>query len=106
MTPDQAAWVRTYALTRGVLASFGPTLTLCACQYGPSGHCDADRHDQCGHRTHPEWYERRDPDTYLTDQAGNVLAEVHRAGQPCRWRCPCQCHRPEGPAERGLLFDI
>lgn len=108
MRPAEGAWVREHALPRRIIASIGEaTLALCACQYGPSGHCDADRHDQCGQRTHPAWYERLTPDTYLLDRTGGVLAEVHRgSGQPCRWRCPCQCHRPEGATERGLLFDL
>lgn len=60
---------------------------LCACQFGPCGHCTADAHDECTHIHHePNEF----PAAWLAHRRdGHVLAEVYEVGHRHVWRCSC-----------------
>lgn len=59
------------------------------CQYGPSGHCRAGRHEGCSAATVVL------PAGYLTDRTGACILDRGAAlevGPRHVWRCPCWCH--------------
>ncbi|TDC34228.1 hypothetical protein E1211_17940 [Micromonospora sp. 15K316] len=99
--PDAAAWIRSVVLPKAYVDGI-PDPSLCACQWGPCGHCQAGQHEQCnvvGWGGAP----RAHGDTYITTSRGQVAvgkgvasAEVWLSGRPCRWVCPCGC-TPVGP---------
>lgn len=108
--PDAARWIHDVVLPPGLRDDIRDRLREhCPCQWGPCGHCEAGRHDQC---SVVAWggAPRAHCDTYVTNARGQVavgrgvIADVWRAGRPCRWVCPCGCTPvgaalpPPGPA--------
>jgi len=92
MTPEAAAWVRANVLlpyARDEVHSRA-LIEHCPCQWGPCGHCDSGRHEQCTARRMPPSVR---PETYLVRRNGSVVAEVWRLGKPCVWLCPCGCRQ-------------
>lgn len=120
MSPDAAAWVRDHVLTPTYRANTVDP-ARCPCQWGPSGHCLAERHDRCPRTQGWERHGQPSPDTWITDAQGmvahapGVTAAVWRAGTPCRWLCPCTCHAtvaalfplpPQPPVRKGVELPI
>jgi hypothetical protein len=88
-----------------------------ACEYGPSGYCEMGHHAACEHRpggAHEAGHEA--PAAYLTVRPrgrrggsgpGSWMCVGPKLWLECRvcgrrhghvWRCPCDCHSPEGIA--------
>lgn len=110
MRSDQASWVREHVWTQHMRRDYenvGATST-CACEYGPTQHCSADRHRAC-HRAEP----LPCPESYIARTTGQVVhmpapythptpsatgahrtreAQVWLADRTCRWLCVCTCH--------------
>lgn len=108
MTPAEAAWIREHVWTPAMRKARAEMASRCACQYGPTAHCLAGRHAQCGRGT-----PLPGPIGYVTDNADGVLgfaapyehphetatgrhptalAMVWYADRLCAWVCPCVCH--------------
>lgn len=73
------------------IASVGST-TICPCQYGPSGHCNAGNHPKCPRTWGWERHGQPEPETHIVSRDYGALTPVWRTGQACRWLCPCTCH--------------
>ncbi|MBB3666368.1 hypothetical protein FB384_005330, partial [Prauserella sediminis] len=85
MGTDAAAWGRTHVWTRDLRRDHDnvPGLThRCPCQWGPCGHCAADRHDQRVHERHPEAAGQPTPEDWLTTPHG--LAARHLRARVAR----------------------
>ncbi|MEU0492584.1 DUF6248 family natural product biosynthesis protein [Nocardiopsis sp. NPDC006139] len=73
-------------------AAPSPDAAVCACQWGPTGHCGAGAHHQCVARVVETC------ETYLTTRSGACILDagvpvpVWLADRVCRWACPCDCH--------------
>lgn len=120
MTPAAADWVYEVVLTQRYKESAGAImwtgarenrrdagagavfLRMCACQWGPCGHCSDGRHDRCAHRG--EWRPPASSATWLQSHRGMAIAAVWMAGRPCRWSCACDCPAPA--VEQLGLFDL
>lgn len=114
MNDEAAAWVREFVWTNRMRKAFADTpgaYQHCACQAGPSGHCNADRHTKCWHADNEP---QRSPEAYVCGTDGTSVlmfaepfthptgsatgakrtshAQVWLADRACRWRCPCDCH--------------
>nr|WP_246425850.1 DUF6248 family natural product biosynthesis protein [Streptomonospora nanhaiensis] len=89
MGPQTAAWVREHALPAAIRREL---MAVCACSYGPTGHCAADRHGDCpGHTI-------ASPEGWITDRSSVVVGPaVYLADRVCTWRCPCPCHTARPP---------
>lgn len=95
---DAATWIRDVVLPPAYRAGTTDP-SICPCQYGPSGHCAAGRHERCPRTWGWHRHGEPDPDTHITNAAGRVggapsvsSVAVWRTGRPCRWLCPCTCH--------------
>lgn len=74
------------------------------CEYGPTGHCSAGRHQQCAHnfggaqyggKAGPAGYLMRRDGTVIPDNQAHpiVLLPEHV------WNCTCSCHSPEAATD-------
>lgn len=120
MTAETAAQIRALVWPKRLQKAYAETpgfYEQCACEYGRSGHCDADRHGQC------RSYAGGRPvstETYILSRAGHVAimpgadaeyARVWLADRRCFWRCSCTCHTAAFPPGKGRpgqldLFDL
>ncbi len=95
---DVGAWIHDVVLPAGYRASEGPLLTMCSCQFGPSGTCLHDKHEKCVRTQGWHRHGEPDPETHISVREGGAWvvaaawAAVWRVGTPCRWLCPCECH--------------
>ncbi|QLQ37971.1 DUF6248 family natural product biosynthesis protein [Micromonospora robiginosa] len=93
---DAATWIRDVVLPPAYRKGTRDQ-SVCPCQWGVCGHCQAGRHEKCNVVA---WggAPRAHGDTRITDARGLVAGgwgvrstEVWRSGRPCRWICPCGC---------------
>lgn len=96
---DAAAWIRTIVLPAAYLASTYPSSdpSICPCQYGPSGHCNAGRCEKCPRTYGSDRHGQPWPDTRIIGRDWKVcghpdVVAVWRTGPACRWLCPHPCH--------------
>lgn len=95
-----AQWIITNVIGTRQAKAHGPTLTRCACQWGPCGHCQAGNYSRCanprtGHKTNETW---------ITNRQGYVTqaeTRVYLADRICRSMCP---EPPLPPVEQLDLF--
>lgn len=112
-TPRQAAWIRANAWPEPMRKAYEQargSYTMCACQYGPTGHCLNGHCDNCGRGTPlpcsitrilrrggkytaylPEPYTHK-TDTHATGPRRTREAMVWYADRKCRWLCTHSCH--------------
>lgn len=102
---DAAAWIRTHVWPRELRRdhrSVPGAFERCPCQWGPCGHCAADRHDQCTHERHPEAAGQPTPEDWLTTPPGSryaIYVAVWLADRACAWTCPCASTHTRQPAQ-------
>lgn len=91
MTPAEADWVAEHVLTRWALSGHKlADLRMCACQWGPTGHCEHGDHSKCSHHGRVAGWPRVTPETHVIDRHGGAKTAVWRVGTPCVWHCPCE----------------
>lgn len=95
-------WVRDNVLPKRTTDAWAyrALVVMCACQWGPCGHCNPGSHDKCGRHEHQA---PASPEGHLTNPRGQSLAAVWRVGTPCRWVCRCvTCSPLAMPAPRRI----
>lgn len=104
MHVEAADWVLENVLPRRYLTSVAVRpldIRVCACQWGPTGHCAAGHHLKCARTLGWPGHGGPDWETHIVSRSDwAALAPVWRTGTPCRWLCPCKCHNQIVP-----LFD-
>lgn len=116
MDEDEAVWVREHVWTqhmRRTHETVPRAASTCACQSGPTQHCQRDHHHSCDRAE-----ALPGPEGYITRPTGQVVslsvpyehptpsaagahrvsaAQVWLADRVCAWQCNCKCHPEPGP---------